>query len=64
MKITVYTIPTDNRAYPIEVSENLELENFKGLCEMKVGILSTDMEIGFNFQLLKDNNTCNLNLHT
>ena len=30
------SVTTENDIYPLEVAEDLELENFKALCEMEV----------------------------
>ncbi|CAL4101693.1 unnamed protein product [Meganyctiphanes norvegica] len=49
------SVTTENDIYPIEVAEDLELENFKALCEMEVGIPSGEMMVVFNSRPLTDN---------
>jgi len=50
------SVTTENDIYPIEVADDLELENFKALCEMEVGIPSAEMMVMFNSRPLTDNN--------
>ncbi|XP_064099141.1 protein DDI1 homolog 2-like isoform X2 [Macrobrachium nipponense] len=49
------SVTTENSTYPIEVAEDLELENFKALCEMEVGIPVGEMIVVFNARPLTDN---------
>lgn len=53
MKITV-TTTTDNIFF-LDVSEELELENFKAFCEVESGITSSQMVVVFNGKPLLDN---------
>ena len=46
MQITVTTLSGD--VFPLEVPEDLELENFKAFCEAESGIASQEMIILFN----------------
>lgn len=52
MRVTV-TTPADY-TFPLEVSDDLELENFKALCEIESGFPTTEMVISFNGQPLQD----------
>ncbi|XP_039444513.1 protein DDI1 homolog 2-like isoform X2 [Culex pipiens pallens] len=52
MRVTV-TTPADY-TFPLEVSDDLELENFKALCEIESGFPTTEMVISFNGQPLLD----------
>ncbi|XP_071536073.1 protein DDI1 homolog 2 isoform X4 [Panulirus ornatus] len=49
------SVNTENDTIPLEVAEDLELENFKALCEMEVGIPVGEMVVVFNAQPLTDN---------
>ncbi|XP_068239930.1 protein DDI1 homolog 2 isoform X5 [Palaemon carinicauda] len=49
------SVTTENSTYPIEVADDLELENFKALCEMEVGIPVGEMIVVFNARPLTDN---------
>ncbi|XP_053650859.1 protein DDI1 homolog 2 isoform X11 [Cherax quadricarinatus] len=49
------SVNTENDIIPLEVAEDLELENFKALCEMEVGIPVGEMVVVFNAQPLTDN---------
>lgn len=53
MKITVTTM-TD-KIFFLDVSEELELENFKAFCEVESGIAGTQMVVVFNGKPLTDN---------
>ena len=62
MQITVTTLSGD--VFPLEVPEDLELENFKAFCEAESGIASQEMIILFNgkkklniFKKFKQKNT-------
>ncbi|XP_047471856.1 protein DDI1 homolog 2-like isoform X5 [Penaeus chinensis] len=48
------SVTTENEIYPLEVAQDLELENFKALCEMEVGIPAGEMMVVFNAQPLTD----------
>lgn len=52
MKITVTTV-TDY-VFELDVSEELELENFKAFCEVESGFPSTEIVITFRGQPLLD----------
>ena len=52
MQITVTTLSGD--VFPLEVPEDLELENFKAFCEAESGIASQEMIILFNGKPLLD----------
>lgn len=52
MQITITTL-TDN-PFSIEVGEDLELENFKALCEVETGIKPAVMAIIWNGRQLQD----------
>ncbi|KAK7074376.1 cyanamide hydratase [Halocaridina rubra] len=49
------SVTTENATYPLEVAEDLELENFKALCEVEVGIPVGEMIVVFNARPLTDN---------
>lgn len=53
MKITVTT--TTDKIFFLDVSEELELENFKAFCEMESGITGSQMVVIFNGKPLIDN---------
>lgn len=53
MKVTVTTL-TDN-IFTLDVSEDLELENFKAFCEMESGIPAGEILINYNGKPLMDN---------
>lgn len=52
MKVTVTTL-TDE-IFVIDVSEDLELENFKAFCEIESGFRAKDIILNFNGQPLLD----------
>ncbi|XP_062560714.1 protein DDI1 homolog 2 isoform X2 [Armigeres subalbatus] len=52
MRVTV-TTPADY-TFPLEVSDDMELENFKALCEIESGFPSSEIVISFNGQPLLD----------
>jgi len=52
MKVTVTTL-TDN-IFSLDVSEDLELENFKAFCEVESGIPSAEILIVLNGRPLTD----------
>ena len=52
MQITVTTLSGD--VFPLEVPDDLELENFKAFCEAESGIASQEMIILFNGKPLLD----------
>ncbi|XP_005190142.2 protein DDI1 homolog 2 isoform X1 [Musca domestica] len=54
MKITVTTTSTD-KVFFLDVSEDLELENFKAFCEVESGIAGAQMLVIFNGKPLMDN---------
>ncbi|XP_065363273.1 protein DDI1 homolog 2 [Calliphora vicina] len=53
MKITVTT--TTDKIFFLDVSEELELENFKAFCEVESGITGSQMVVVFNGKPLIDN---------
>lgn len=53
MKVTVTT--TTDKVFILDVSEDLDLENFKAFCETESGIDRTDMMVIFNGKPLQDN---------
>lgn len=53
MKVTVTTL-TDF-IFVLDVSEDLELENFKAFCEVETGFPATEIVIAFNGMPLMDN---------
>lgn len=53
MKVTVTTL-TDY-IFVLDVSEDLELENFKAFCEVESGFPATEIAIAFNGMPLMDN---------
>lgn len=53
MKITVTSTQQD-LVFELDVSETLELENFKAFCEVESGISSADLVIVFKGQTLAD----------
>lgn len=52
MRVTV-TTPADY-TFPLEVSHDMELENFKALCEMECGFPATEIIISLNGAPLLD----------
>lgn len=52
MRVTV-TTPADY-TFPLEVSDDMELENFKALCEIESGFPATEIVISKNGQPLLD----------
>lgn len=53
MRITVTTL-TDE-IFNLDVSEDLELENFKAFCEVESGIPTAEISLLFNGNVLQDN---------
>lgn len=53
MKVTVTT--STDKVFILDVSEDLDLENFKAFCESESGINRTDMLVVFNGKPLLDN---------
>lgn len=53
MKITVTTVT--EYVFELDVSEDLELENFKAFCEVESGFASSEIVISFKGQALVDN---------
>ncbi|XP_065226174.1 protein DDI1 homolog 2 [Planococcus citri] len=53
MKITVTTL--NDEIFNLDVSEDLELENFKAFCEIESGISATEILISHNGKPLRDN---------
>lgn len=53
MKVTVTTL-TDY-IFVLDVSEDLELENFKAFCEVESGFPASEIAIAFNGRPLMDN---------
>lgn len=52
MKVTVTTL--SDSIFVLDVSEDLELENFKAFCEIETGIPASDIVICFNGRPLRD----------
>ena len=52
MKVTVTTLSDD--IFTIEVSEDIELENFKALCESECGIPAAEISLALNGRPLQD----------
>ncbi|XP_058831951.1 protein DDI1 homolog 2 isoform X2 [Topomyia yanbarensis] len=52
MRVTVTTMA--DYTFPLEVSDDMELENFKALCEMESGFPATEIVISLNGQPLLD----------
>ncbi|KAK9704111.1 Aspartyl protease [Popillia japonica] len=53
MKVTVTTLTDD--IFVLDVSEDLELENFKAFCEVESGVPASESMIAFNGRPLMDN---------
>lgn len=53
MKVTVTSLPTD-QIFVLDISEDLELENFKAFCEVEAGFTSADMIVAHNGRPLLD----------
>lgn len=54
MKITVTSTQHDAAVFELDVSESLELENFKAFCEVESGINATDLIVIFKGKPLHD----------
>lgn len=52
MHITVTTL--SDQVFALDVSEDLELENFKALCEFEIGISASEIAILWNGRPLHD----------
>lgn len=52
MKVTVTTLGDD--IFVLDVSEDLELENFKAFCEIECGVPAREIVIAFNGRPLMD----------
>lgn len=52
MKVTVTTLSDD--IFVLDVSEELELENFKAFCEIESGVPAHEIVIAFNGRPLMD----------
>ena len=52
MKVTVTTLSDD--LFVLDVSEDLELENFKAFCEVETGFPAPEICIAFNGRPLMD----------
>lgn len=52
MKVTVTTLSDD--LFVLDVSEDLELENFKAFCEVETGFPAPEISIAFNGRPLMD----------
>ncbi len=52
MHVTITTL--NDEIFSLEVSEDLELENFKALCEFETGIVSNEIAILWNGRPLQD----------
>lgn len=55
MRITVTTL--NDEIFSLDVSEELELENFKAFCEIESGIPSNEILINHNGKPLMENNS-------
>lgn len=53
MKVTVTTLSDD--IFTLEVGDDLELENFKALCELETGVPAHEMWLLLNGRPLHDN---------
>lgn len=53
MRITVTTL--SDEIFNLDVSEDLELENFKAFCEVESGIPAVEISLIFNGNVLDDN---------
>lgn len=53
MKVTVTTL-SDDSVFVLDVSEELELENFKAFCEIESGVPAHEIVIAFNGLPLMD----------
>lgn len=53
MRITVTTL--SDEIFNLDVSEDLELENFKAFCEVESGIPASEISLVFNGKILEDN---------
>lgn len=53
MRVTVTTL--SDEIFNLDVSEDLELENFKAFCEVESGIPAAEISIVFNGSILDDN---------
>lgn len=54
MKITVITHDDHDTTFVLDISEDLELINFKALCEVETGIPSQQISLTLNGELLVD----------
>ena len=52
MRITVTTLSDD--IFNLDVSEDLELENFKAFCEVESGIPAAEISLVYNGQVMDD----------
>lgn len=52
MRITVTTLSDD--IFNLDVSEDLELENFKAFCEVESGIPAAEISLVFNGKMMED----------
>jgi DNA damage-inducible protein 1 len=52
MRITVTTLSDD--IFNLDVSEDLELENFKAFCEVESGIPAAEISLVYNGQVMSD----------
>ena len=52
MQLTITTL--SDQLFNIEVSEDLELENFKALCQIETGVPASEMSIVWNGRPLHD----------
>lgn len=53
MRLTVTTL--DDKIYNLDVSPDMELENFKALCEFEAGIPASQISLMHNGRPLHDN---------
>lgn len=52
MRVTVTTLSDD--IFNLDVSEDLELENFKAFCEVESGIPAAEINLVFNGKVMED----------
>lgn len=52
MRITVTTL--SDEIFNLDVSEDLELENFKAFCEVESGISAAEISLVFNGKIMED----------
>ena len=53
MRVTV-TVTNSDDIFNLDVSEDLELENFKAFCEVESGIPAAEISLVFNGKIMED----------